>query len=236
MIKYWESMGITQEEFNDLKHKLKSTMKYSAEKTTRITHADEDGFFTKFMGRLGKIKFGNGYFLDFQDSKTTSKGKGSAEKKYGCDFGLRVDFGDDTKKTVFSKAIIGQAKNFPIGSLKGHKKENERLIRQCKSMANVTDNYIVTFRPLQDGNIPLIHLGNTETKLYSARGISFDEYILTQVLPCHHGEINKKIIDYMVSSTHAGWKEYIDIFSINTNLPRPNPELSKKPKPSYKPK
>lgn len=215
-------IGISEADFDELSSKLEEAMVTSARKTTHATHADEDGFFTKFMGRLGKINFGTGYFLDFQDSKTTSKGAGSAEKEYGCDFGLRVDFFDNGHPN-FSKAIIGQAKNYPRNSPDHGKSEHKRLADQCSAMANVTKHYIVTFRPKTDGNIPFVYLGDVETQSYKLPGIRFDTYLLNFVLPCYHGETDKRLIKYMVSATHAGWKEHINIFSIKTNLPKPSP-------------
>jgi hypothetical protein len=225
----WQRMGISEEAFEELSSKLSRTMKRASARTSRDTHADEDSFFTKFMGSLGEIEFGDGYYLDFQDSKTTSKGAGSAEKIYGSDFGLRVDF-NIHEESIFSKAIIGQAKNFPRNDPRDNKKERCRLAAQCSAMAGVTSNYIVTFRPNEDGSIPLVYLGNVETKLYSIPGIRFDEYLLNYVLPCKHGETNKDIIKYMVSATHDGWTEYLRIFLIRTNLPTPDPSLNYKPR------
>lgn len=224
----WERMGISKSSFDDLNQKITRLMIRSAEKTSRATHADEDSFFIKFMGRLGEIKFGDNYYLDFQDSKTTSKGRGSAEKVYGCDFGLRVDFYNN-KECSFSKAIIGQAKNFPRLDSRNNRNEERRLAEQCSAMAAVTSNYIVTFRPSNDGNIPIVYLGDVNKNYYSFKGIRFDEYILNYVLPCGHGETNEDIINYMVSATHEGWKEYLRIFSIKTNLPTPDLSLDYKP-------
>ncbi len=226
MNEYWVKMGISEEVFNELSFKLTQSMKYSAEKTTRETHADEDSFFTKFMGRLVKIEFGDGYYIDFQDSKTTSKGKNSAEKKYGCDFGLRVDFIGNNSS--FPKAIIGQAKNFPRNSPRDNSTEQKRLAEQCSKMAKVTPNYIVTFRPNRDGQIPVIYLGDMNTGSYLAKSIRFDEYLLKYVLPCYHGETEKDVIKYMVSATHEGWTEYLRIFPIKTNLPKPSPSPENK--------
>lgn len=225
MINAWQRMGISEKDFDDLSSKLSRAMKKTAEKTSRRTHSDEDSFFTKFMGRLGDIEFGDGYYLDFQDSKTTSKGTGSAEKQYGSDFGLRVDF-NNHEESVFSKAIIGQAKNFPRNHLRHTQQERKRLTEQCSAMSDVTSHYIVTFRPIEDGAIPFVYLGNTTTRLYSTPGIRFDKYLLNYVLPCYHGETNKDIVDYMVSATHEGWKEYLRTFSIQTNLPTPDPSLN----------
>ncbi|HIE5562628.1 TPA: hypothetical protein ACXNQR_002918 [Enterobacter kobei] len=229
MVTAWQRMGISKEAFDELSYKLAHTMKKSAEKTSRLTHADEDSFFSKFLGRLGEIEFGNGFYLDFQDSKTTSKGVGSAEKKYGSDFGLRVDFNKDNG-TGYSKAIIGQAKNFPRNHSGHNKRECRRLAHQCSAMADVTSHYIVTFRPTEDGSIPFVYLGDVSTKLYSVPGIRFDYYLLNYVLPCVHGETNKQIIDYMVSATHEGWKDYLRIFTIQTNLPAPDPTLDYTPR------
>lgn len=225
----WERIGISKADFDELSSKLEEAMITSARKTSRATHSDEDSFFSKFLGRLGKINFGAHYFLDFQDSKTTSKGKGSAEKKYGSDFGLRVDFSSNDG-IPFSKALIGQAKNFPRNATEHTATESKRLAIQCSAMAEVTKHYIVTFRPRSDGNIPLIYMGDVENRSYSLPGIRFDDCLLDHFLPCNHGETDKKIIDHMVSATHEGWKEHIQIFSIKTNLPKPSPSPKATPR------
>lgn len=222
MAELWERMGISQAEFEDLSIKLELAMTNSARRFTRLTHYTEDGYFVSFMASLGMIFFGNNYYLNFQDSKTSPYGLNGPEKTYGCDFGLRVDFHEGAKKT-FSKAIIGQAKNSPRRDIEGAIYEQRRLSRQCNAMADVTSNYVVMFRPATDGSIPLVYIGDQQNKTYFKKGIRFDKYLIEYVLPCYHGETNPEIIPYMISSHHTEWLQYRRIFTIDTNLPIPDP-------------
>ncbi|ELJ8295336.1 MULTISPECIES: hypothetical protein [Enterobacter] len=233
MAELWERMGISQHDFDDLSWKLSLTMTASANRFTRLTHHTEDGYFVAFMASLGIIYFGDHYYLNFQDSKTSPYGVDGPEKIFGCDFGLRVDFHGGSSGT-FSKAIIGQAKNNPRKFVEGIKQEKTRLSEQCSAMAEVTSNYVVMFRPSTDGTIPLVYIGDQRNKTYSEKGIRFDKYLLEYVLPCYHGETNPDIISYMISSHHSGWLQYQRIFTIDTNLPTPDPSpeavMSKGPK------
>lgn len=236
MAEYWERMGISDEDYLELSEKLARLMTRVARSFTRETHESEDGFFIAFMSALSvsEIEFGNGYYLNFQTSKTNQNGLNAPEKIYGSDFGLRINFLEVPEKS-FSKAVIGQAKNQPRREVEGTPSEQGRLTRQCTAMSRVTSHYIVTFRPEADGNIPLVYLGDQENKSYMHEGIRFDKYLLEYILPCLHGETNRNIIKYMISSTHAGWTDFIKIFTINTNLPKPNPTPDPTPEPSPEP-
>lgn len=237
MINYWEQMGISREDYDELSHKLEQTMTRITQTFARDTHASEDGFFISFMAALSVslIEFGENYYLNFKSSKTNQNGKNAPEKIYGCDFGLRVNFNSQSNQP-FSKAIIGQAKNEPRREVEGNSREQKRLARQCKAMSEVTRNYIVTFRPTSDESIPLVYLGDQEKQSYKEEGIRFDEYLLKHVLPCSHGEKDRAIMKYMISSTHKGWSEHIRIFEIDTNLPKPTPTPDSEPEPEPEPK
>lgn len=228
----WEQMGISKEDYDEISLELEQAMTRITQTFSRDTHASEDGFFVSFMAALSvtTISFGEGYYLKFKSSKTNQNGRNAPEKEYGCDFGLLVNFNTQSVEP-FSKAIIGQAKNKPRRDIEGKKSEKKRLKEQCEAMSKVTSNYIVTFRPDSDNSIPLVYLGDKKNQSYEAEGIRFDKYLLEHVLPCSHGEQNSLIMSYMLSSTHKGWSEYIKIFEIDTNLPKPNPTPDSAPDP-----
>ena len=98
-------------------------------------------------------------------------------------------------------------------------------------MSQVTEHYVVAFRPTNPLAVPVIHLGDQANASYFIQSHDFDTYLINQVLPCYHGETDKTIIKYMVSATHEGWSEYRRIFSyrIKTNLPAPKPDLTYDP-------
>lgn len=220
-------LGISEEDLSELRCKLRKAMLYAASRVTLKTHKNEDDYFVAFMGKLGIIRFGNGYYLDFQDSKTDAY---KAESIYGCDFGLRVEFYKDDKLD-FQKAIIGQAKNNVRVVVEKDLTERKRLAEQCIKMSRVTEHYVVTFRPNNPQAVPVIHLGDQASSSYFNQAYDFDNYLINKVLPCFHGEKDKTIIEYMVSATHEGWSEYRRIFcyNIKTNLPAPEPELTYDP-------
>lgn len=237
MSKCWEQMSISKKDYDELSFKLEQTMTRITQTFSRDTHASEDSFFISFMAALSftLITFGEQYYLEFKSSKTNQNGKNAPEKKYGCDFGLRVNFNAQSVNP-FSKAIIGQAKNKPRRDVEGDKDEKKRLGRQCEAMSEVTSNYIVTFRPASDESIPLVYLGDQKNKSYEVEGIRFDKYLLEYVLPCSHGEKDTIVMGYMISSTHSGWSDYVRVFEIDTNLPKPNPTPDSAPEPDPQPR
>ena len=127
MAELWERMGISQHDFDDLSWKLSLTMTASANRFTRLTHHTEDGYFVAFMASLGIIYFGDHYYLNFQDSKTSPYGVDGPEKIFGCDFGLRVDFHGGSSGT-FSKAIIGKRKTTRVNLWKGLSKRKRAYL------------------------------------------------------------------------------------------------------------
>ena len=220
-------LGISEEDLSELRYKLHVAMLYAASRVTPKTHKNEDDYFVAFMGKLGKIQFGNGYYLDFQDSKTDTY---KAEGIYGCDFGLRVEFYKEGKLD-FQKAIIGQAKNNVRIVVEDTPNEIKRLVEQCYKMSQVTEHYVVIFRPDNPLAVPVIHLGDQANSFYFKQSYDFDTYLINKVLPCIHGETNRTTIEYMVSANHEGWSEYRRIFGykIKTNLPAPKPDLTYNP-------
>ncbi|OTP90509.1 hypothetical protein B6D12_06020 [Gilliamella apicola] len=222
----YQRLGISERDYKDLKTKLKDKIDEINNTITRYSHEQEEHFFSAYLVMLGKIEFGddNKYFIKFLSSQVNSRGKNSAESITGCDFGLKVSWGIDSK---FEKAILGQAKNSSYLS----ESEQKTLRKQCEKMSKFTENYIVALRPghskkeekeaeKEKEKELIIHIGKNGS--YEEEIILLSDYIIDYLLSCVHGETNPEVIEYMLQSNLK------ELISLKTNLPKPTPE----PKPT----
>jgi len=147
-----------------------------------------DAFFAK-LDDVVDLGLNNG-FIEFKSTIVADRGKGSAEHKYGADFALVYKSANINSSVT--KAIIGQAKHANADNLGA--KEKNVLIGQCEKMARITNAFIVFEVPVNDYQIPTIRIGNCLNKKWKEEIIPFDEYLVDQVIACHHGDIRQDFI------------------------------------------
>ncbi|AKP32797.1 hypothetical protein [Yersinia aleksiciae] len=223
----YERLNISIDEYNELKTKLRTKFIQIAGIFTRENYRQEDDFFAAFCAALSltTISFGDGYYLRFETSKTAHKGKNSPEHRFGCDFGIKIEW-VSTSGDNLQKGIIGQAKNNRLKNA-----DSKDLSVQCAKMAIVTGNYIVILRD-DSHHIPVVHIGDRENKYFHENSIIFDDYLIDHVMACLHGEINTGDINTMLKSGLDEFNRFI--IEIETNLPKP--KITLKPKRQNKPK
>ena len=164
----------------------------------RKRYAQESAYVDAFLGRLdGVINFGKDYgTIDIKSTIVADRGPGAAEHKFGADFALT--FESTGIPSPLKKAILGQAKNGDISKL--GTSEALRLTGQCKKMASVTRSYVVLEAPLEPDAIPNIRLGNYKNYNWKIKSIPFPEYLVDQVVACHHGDTNPVFINAVADS------------------------------------
>lgn len=161
-----EKLNISINDYNELKEKLHAEFQRIAETFTRENFRQEDDFFAAFCAGLSltNIPFGNGYYLRFRTSKTAHKGKNSPEHRFGCDFGIKIEWASDANE-ILEKGIIGQAKNSTL-----KKSDIKDLKEQCQKMARITEHYIVVLRD-DNHHIPVVHIGDRITEYFHDNSI-----------------------------------------------------------------
>ncbi|RJL48958.1 hypothetical protein D5078_02130 [Pectobacterium carotovorum] len=223
----YEKLNISIDDYNELKTKLHAELTKITNIFTRENYRQEDDFFAAFCAglSLAEISFGNGYYLRFKTSKTAHKGKNSPEHRFGCDFGIKIEWISTSDKNL-QKGIIGQAKNNTLKS-----SDTKDLSVQCVKMARVTEHYIVILRD-NSHQIPVVHIGDREKKYFHEDSIIFDDYLIDHVMACLHGETNTDDINTMLKSGLDEFNRFL--IEIETNLPKP--KITLKPKRQNKPK
>lgn len=164
----------------------------------RQRYAQESAYVDAFLGRLdGQIDLGekNGV-IDLKATVVSDRGPGAAEHQFGADFALV--FKSIGEAQAVNKAILAQAKNGCVEYLLPA--ERRRLEVQCEKMAKVTQAYLVLETPLEDFAIPVVRLGDFQTKQWSSQSMPFDEYLVDQVISCLHGDRRIGFIDAVGNS------------------------------------
>ncbi|MEQ9849732.1 hypothetical protein [Pectobacterium brasiliense] len=225
----YERLNISIDEYNELKAKLHAEFRKITDIFTRKNYRQEDDFFSAFCAglSLAEISFGNGYYLRFETSKTAHKGKNSPEYRFGCDFGIKIEWLSSSEERL-QKGIIGQAKN---NTLKGS--DTKDLVKQCKKMARVTGNYIVVLRD-DSHHIPVVHIGDRENEYFYEDSITFDDYLIDHVMACLHGETNTDDINTMLKSGLDEFNRFL--IEIKTNLPKPTNKIKHQKSSKRRPK
>lgn len=226
----YNRLNIDEIVYNSLKSELSNLLIKIHKILNDDSYESEDAYFTGLIACLkmcGKIKFGQNLFIEFKTSKTNDKGAHCAENLGGCDLGMVVDWVDGGK-VIFSKGIIGQAKNHTKLSAE----ERKNLKTQCDKMRRFTEQSIVLFREKdQPPNIIMaadIKDNMDINKYYANNKISLCDFIIDKVLACFFGDTDKDKIGKMKSSD-LGIKYSL---SVETNL---KPQLKFKPKKSMSP-
>lgn len=170
----------------------------AASRLERARYAQESAYVDAFLGRLdGVIHLEeSGAQIDLKATVLADRGRGAAESKFGADFALV--FSSKGGAVEVDKAVIAQAKNGNLEDIS--KAEQKRLSGQCEKMGYITKQYFVLEAPTMDGAIPSVRLGDHATRSWVAARMSFDEYLVDQVICCIHGDTRREFINAVNNS------------------------------------
>lgn len=211
---------------DDVLHAVTLHVERSADRLLRKRYHSETAYINAFLGKLdGIIDFGDDGQIEIQSTIVNDRGPGAAEKEFGADFGLV--FHRQGGKSDISKAILGQAKNGDVRTLRAS--EQIRLVQQCETMADHTDHYIVLEAP-QSGT-PTVRIGSSDTPGQFSDQMPFAQYLVSQVIACHHGDRDSDFIDAVGSSDLTMLKVRVDGLKYEPDAPGERPSSRSRPRP-----
>lgn len=198
---------------------LVNHIKYAYENLDRKRFRQEPAYITALMGRLDGDVFndGKGNSLKLKTTIVDDRGAKSAESRTGADFSIVLE--KQNCKNPISKAILGQGKNGSIEKLS--KTEQDRLDRQCSDMHQYTTEFVVLEAPENQGEPPMIRIGDKKNPKHRSKAIKFEDYLIKHFLSCQHGDQRMDFVAYVQDSKLAQLK----IITEGLDL-----ELSLKPK------